>query len=266
MDAQRHAPPTQSAPIGHALSHPPQWARSVVVLTHAAPHVVIGAAQLDTHTPPSHLRPSVHTVPQVPQFIGSVIVLTQVAPTPAPHMLIGGAQGMPQTPRTHIRPAAHARGMLAVPQAPQCVAEVRVSVSQPLAASPSQSPKPAAQVGMQRPLAQVFIVVPVLVMHVAPHMPQFIALVCRLTQVGAIAIGVQSVSPVGHILRPLTQAPITHMAPIPHAVPQAPQFIASVDVLTQVPPQLIVGAAHAEKHVTATGIGRSVVVPSPSWP
>ena len=67
-------------------------------------------------------------------------VLAQKAVAPVPQVRRGGAQLVPQVPAEHTWPAAQA-----TLHAPQLALSLRVSTSQPLAARPSQSRKPAAQ-------------------------------------------------------------------------------------------------------------------------
>jgi hypothetical protein len=63
-----------------------------------------------------------------------------------------------------------------------------------------------------------------------PQRPQFAVAVCRFTHVPP-----QSVVPAGHL-----HVPLAHVAPAPHALPQAPQFAASLPFVTlQVPLQSV---------------------------
>jgi hypothetical protein len=78
----------------------------------------------------------------------------------------------PVQPAVPLATAAHA-----LPQLPQLVAVVML-VSQPLAALPSQSAQPAAQVGKQVLLVQV--VVPCALLQAVPQAPQFDASVAVL--------------------------------------------------------------------------------------
>jgi hypothetical protein len=118
---------------------------------------------------------SAHTVPHAPQWAGSITVLAQKAVGPAPQARSGEAQVVPHTPAEHTRPAAQA-----APQPPQWALSLRVSTSQPLAALPSQSKKPAAQAAIaQAPAAQVEVALESA--QARPHAPQFAALVWVLT-------------------------------------------------------------------------------------
>jgi hypothetical protein len=49
---QPHVPPTQGCPAAHARPQPPQWAASVLVLTHAPPQSCVPPGQ--PQTPPTH--------------------------------------------------------------------------------------------------------------------------------------------------------------------------------------------------------------------
>jgi hypothetical protein len=74
--------------------------------------------------------------------------------------------GGSQLPALHIRPAPHA-----LPQAPQCVAEVVRSTSHPFAAPPSQSPRSKSHVKPHVPPVQVSVASGV-GPQAAPHAPQ----------------------------------------------------------------------------------------------
>ncbi len=110
-----------------------------------------------------------------------------------------------------------------LPHIPQLFTSVLRFVSQPLAAMPSQSPKPALQANpTQAPATQAgeaFAKVP---LQARPHAPQWVLLVCRLTQAPP-----QSVWPVGH-----TQVPVEQEPPV-QVRPQAPQFNAVVVLVSQ---------------------------------
>jgi hypothetical protein len=102
------------------------------------------AAQL----PAKHRRApptSGHAVPQAPQFAASVAVVTS---HPSAARALQSARPLVQLATVHA-PATQAPVALAgaqrLPHAPQCSALARVSTSQPLEASPSQSAKPASQ-------------------------------------------------------------------------------------------------------------------------
>jgi len=80
------------------------------------------------------------TVPHAPQLVGSMAVLAQKAIGAAPQVASGAAQVAPHTPPEQTEPAAQP-----APHAPQLALSVRVSTSQPLLATRSQSAKPGSQ-------------------------------------------------------------------------------------------------------------------------
>lgn len=53
--AMRHIPLMHDAPPVHALPQVPQFAASVEVSVHVAPHIIRGAVQLLTQLPPMHI-------------------------------------------------------------------------------------------------------------------------------------------------------------------------------------------------------------------
>jgi hypothetical protein len=102
------------------------------------------AQRAGVHIPPAHpwliTCASAQTVPHAPQLVGSMAVLAQKAIGAVPQVASGAAQVAPQTPPEQTWPAAHP-----VPQRPQLALSVRVSTSQPLLATWSQSAKPGSQ-------------------------------------------------------------------------------------------------------------------------
>jgi hypothetical protein len=157
--------PIRQAPAAHSAAATPgptqvrpqlpQWSvardRSVSQPSPGLPlHSPKPAAQVTAHAEATHagtvFRGAGHDRPQAPQAVTLLRVsvshpfpaLPSQSPKPALHI-----------PTAHT-PAAQAAvafaGMHARPQPPQWATPVRVSVSHPLAAIPSQSAKPAAQV------------------------------------------------------------------------------------------------------------------------
>jgi hypothetical protein len=147
---------TPRAGAGQTVPQAPQFITSVWALTHDMPQRTSpGAAQEVPHAPPEHTIPSGHERPHAPQLVRSVMrgasqPLTGTAsqlPKAALHVTVQ----LPLSQRgAPLLVAGHARL-----QPPQWGTAVRRSVSQPLAATPSQSPRWAAQWVTQRPLSQV---------------------------------------------------------------------------------------------------------------
>lgn len=162
----------------HAWPQPPQWAVDVFVFvsqpfTALPSQLPNPALQVGTQAPEVQVVVPfefTHCVPQAPQFERLVFVLVShpveallsQLPNPALH-----------APSVQVPPgqvsAALAR-LQATLQSPQSVS-VAVLRSQPLFALPSQFLKFAAQVGTQAPAVQV--VVPFVLVHCVPHVPQF---------------------------------------------------------------------------------------------
>ena len=110
----------------------------------------------------------------------------------------------------------------ALPQAPQCDALTCVLISQPLVASPSQSPKPPAHDWPQAPRLHVRVVL-LRDGQAVPHAPQWSTSVAVSTQLPP-----QRTCPPVHPLAHTGEAPggawHTGVAP-PHAPPQRPQLV-----------------------------------------
>jgi len=170
-----HVPAAQSRAVrqlwqrAHGAHEPPQSTSVSVPLRTRS--VQLGA----WHTPPTH-TPLEHTLPHAPQLVALVVrsvsqplaALASQSPRP-------GVQAYPQRPDAQVGEAPATLGQ-AVPHVPQLVSVVRRSVSQPLAALTSQSPKPIAHaVRAQAPMTQLDDACGS--EHTRPHAPQFEALV-----------------------------------------------------------------------------------------
>jgi hypothetical protein len=91
-----------------------------------------------------------------------------------------------------------------------------------------------------------------------PQAPQFIALLCSSTHVGAGAIGAQSVCPAAHMGRAEAQRPAMQLCPAAQAVPHAPQLAGSESSVAQPIPQRVWPMGH---------IAVPVHIPAPHvWP
>jgi hypothetical protein len=150
-----HAPLAQLSPAAHARLHTPQFAALLFKSTHVidGPQAVCPAGHTARHAPATQLCPAAHRLPHAPQLFGSLSGLAHT-PGAAPHSKSPRLQIVPHTPLEHeaspLIGAGHER-----PHTPQCVTEKFTSVSQPLAALPSQSPKPAAQRNKHAPSEHV---------------------------------------------------------------------------------------------------------------
>jgi hypothetical protein len=130
---------------------------------------------------------------------------------------------------------------------------VRVSTSQPLAGSRSQSAKPAAHAATpQVPPAQVALALGST--HARPHAPQLASLVWRLVSQPSLAVPLQSPAPA--LQRTTVHAPEAHpLAATPASaqpVAHPPQFVGSLAVLAQKAvepiPHVRSGAAQVAPH------------------
>lgn len=153
---QAHMLAWQVRPLVHTLPHVPQFALSVR-RSRSQPFAAL-PSQLPK--PVLQVRPQVEAIQvamafaragqallQVPQCAGFDVVFTQLPPQ---EVGVGPAHVTPQALAEQRSPGAQA-----LSQVPQCDADTRVSVSQPFAALPSQSPKPATQAERQAPIKQL---------------------------------------------------------------------------------------------------------------
>jgi hypothetical protein len=117
---------------------------------------------------------------------------------------------------------------------PQCAALDERSVSQPLAALPSQSPKPALQrARAHAPAAQA--ATPLGKVHALPQRPQWATSVAKVTSHEA-GLPSQSPKPAEQVVR--VHTPIVQAAPAPgneHTVAHVPQWLVSLRVFTSQP-------------------------------
>ena len=80
--------------------------------------------------------------------------------------------------------------------------------------------------------------------HALPHMPQWVLLVCVLTQAGRPPPPAQRTCPVGHMAPAVMQLPNTQVCAVVHARPHMPQLRLLTCVLTQAVPQRVVPPVH----------------------
>jgi hypothetical protein len=115
-----------------------------------------------------------------------------------------------QAPATHDRPAPQT-----FPHAPQWAVLLVVSVSQPLTALPSQSPRPLAHESEHRPALHAATPPSPAGTQVLLHRPQWVALVLRFTSQPLVALPSQSPKPARHatVHAPEAQRPSAPGAP-----------------------------------------------------
>jgi hypothetical protein len=159
-----------------------------------------------------------------------------------------------QRPTTHA-PDAQAAVALATaharPHAPQLAVDERVSTSQPSAATPLQSAKPASQ----RPTTHAppsHAAVALASAQVLPQRPQLVAAVSRLVSQPLVPLPSQSPKPAAQV-KP--HAPAVHagvaLAGDGHARPHTPQWLSDDVSTAHEPAQLVSPAAHVERHTPA---------------
>ena len=205
-------PPVKPCPAGTHCPPVPQSASRA----QGCPAIV--AAQ----TPPWQNCPAPHRNPQMPQF---AVWLWRFASQPLTASRSQSAKFGLHSPM-HRPPEQKTRVLATIeqvfPHPPQLDALVFRLVSQPLAAEPSQSPKPGLHAWMPH-APEAHRAVALVEVQRAPHAPQWL---------GSDRVSTHTpphrVSPLGH-----RQTPAWHVWPPVQAAPQAPQFAASVRGLTQ---------------------------------
>jgi hypothetical protein len=118
---------------------------SLLVSTHAVPHIVLGELQVDitTHMPPVQFDPGAQMLPHMPQLVGSERTFTH----DGPQVTLGGGHGVPQTPPVQLALRGHC-----TPHPPQFWGSLSVFV-QPV----PQSVCPVGHiVPLQIPIAQIW--------------------------------------------------------------------------------------------------------------
>jgi hypothetical protein len=229
---------------GQVIPHTPQWVR--VVRRSTSQPLSIIPSQLPrpesqpamAHTEATHEAAppaAVHTRPQEPQLPVLTRVSTSQPFAASPSQFAKpDVHVKPQPPAVHVVTALARMGH-ALRHVPQWVSELRVSTSQPLVASPSQSAKPV----MHDPTVQLPAVhegVALGVEHALLHAPQCAVLVPRLTSQPSVAVVLQSAKPMLHAN---AQAPsvqeLVALARAGQAEPHAPQCSTLVRVLTSQP-------------------------------
>jgi hypothetical protein len=191
--------------------------------------------------------PVLQTLPHAPQFepddVRSVSHPFDGSPSQSPHPVA-------HVPTPHLAPEHDAvatwapRGH-ACPQAPQLLADAVVSVSQPLAALPSQSPNPALQTVPQRPDTHAGAALasgP----HALPQAPQFIGSWSVFVQAAGVP---QATSGDAH---DVAHAPLEHIVPGGQTAPHAPQLFESTLVVAQygVPASVVHNVCAGEQELT----------------
>jgi hypothetical protein len=254
-----HAPLQFVVPLGHVVVHepllqtwfaahcvpplpaqPPQLFGSLLMLTQSPLHSVSVGSQAPAQVPP--LQTGV-VPPQVvvhePQCVLSVSRSTQ---TP----LQAVSPGAQQMPLVQVSPEAHA-----LPQVPQFISSVIGSEHVPL-----QLFSLAVQHATPVPAVGCLHDSPIVVLQLAPHMPQFALSASRLHE----PLQFDSPAP-----QHTAGVPDVQLSPavVSHVVPHMPQFVLSVCVFLHEPVQQVSLAPHAFVHEpqNASSVCRSTHVP-----
>jgi hypothetical protein len=238
----------------HTMLQPPQLLMSLVVSTHAPPHSVVfggvAPAQDMPHMVPSHVAepPPDGTGQEVHAVVPHELVdelLTQALPHrcwPVGHVL-------PQTLALHVSVPPVGGAGQTMPQAPQLVRLLVVSMHTPL-----QFVCPEGQAWTHEPLGHVTVppVGAAQFVHDAPH---------ELAEMVTHAPP-HKCWPVGHV--PVPQTPALHVAVPPigavHPLPQPPQLLMSFVSLTHTPLHTLCPDA---QHMEGPAAGAVQVVPVP---
>jgi hypothetical protein len=210
-----HAPIAQPGvllgSIPHTREQPPQLLTSLLVLTSQPLASLLSQfSKLGEHRPTLHIPAThaatplamVHIAPQRPQL--STVVRRSTSHPSAAFMLQSAKPSLhrkPHIPLAHVAVALGGAGH-GLPQRPQLLALALVSVSQPLAALLSQSPKlPEQRPTAHRPIEHDGSALGT--MHAIPQPPQLAELDCV-----SMHASVQHVCPIGHgcaAEQPITQ-------------------------------------------------------------
>jgi hypothetical protein len=175
--------------------------------------------------------------PHAPQFAVVVKLVSQpsaLVPLQSPNPALQAP--IMQTPDEQADEAVLARLLQLCPHAPQFAVVVRLA-SQPSAAIPLQSPKPALQEPtMHTPAEQAGAAVLARLLQLCPHAPQFAMEVFRLVSQPSAAIPLQSPKPAlqaAIVQRPDVQADAAALTGLPQLCPHAPQFVVLVRLVSQ---------------------------------
>jgi hypothetical protein len=256
-------PAVQVPPVPQTLPHPPQFAASVCVFTHAVPQSVeVGAVQVMPHVPDVQVGvpvPAVgpgQTVPQAPQLVALVVVSVQV---PAQFVLAPGAAGQQIDGPPGVLDAAQ------LPLA-HCDGAVQIEPFASFVQAPAVHVAPAGQTLPQAPQLLVLVVWST---HVPPQFSWPVGQ--QMLPVGPVPVFGVHVSPVMQVAPGLHGEPVGTLPQTPPAqvelagqtLPQLPQLLLSVAVFTHaVPHSVPVGAVHVMPQTG--GVPEHVVVPVPA--
>jgi hypothetical protein len=212
----------------HAVVQLPQWFSSVTSFTQLPEQLVSPVPHVVEHDPDEQTCPPPHTFRQLPQLPLSVCVLTShpFAGFPSQSAKPALQAPIPQTPSAQVAPAFGKLHL--IPQPPQLFTSLeRTAVSHPLAALPSQSPKPFWQAPTTQVLDEHASTETFGSAHAAVQLPQWLTSVTSFTQLPE-----QLISPEPQVV---AQDPEEHTWPPPQAFLQLPQFALSLCVLTSHP-------------------------------
>ncbi len=188
-----------------------------------------------THTPPEHNCSAVHArgapaVEHAPQWALSLLRFTSQPLATLPSQLAKPALQLAMVHAPLAQPAVALASEQTLLQAPQLVGLVVVLISQPLATTPSQFPRPAAQTMLHTPPAHP--AVPPEFEQRAPQPPQWFTSVKMVTSQPSLDVALQSRRSLGQVTADVPQAEALHTALVPiggggQTVVQLPQWLRS---------------------------------------
>ena len=189
---------------------------------------VLGNGLTSVQAPATQMVPPVQMFPHEPQLLLSPPVATS---QPSVRIPLQFAKPVAHDARVQCdatHPETAFAAVHATPQPPQFATLLRVSISQPLDATPSQSRNPVAQVKPQTPAVHA-AVAPAGVGHTPPQLPQCSGSVAKIASQPVAATPSQLPWPAVHVM---PHAPEAHTAvakgPVGHDEKHAPQFAGSL--------------------------------------
>ncbi len=243
-----------SQPFAALLSQSP------CVASHRIPQTPVPTASGAQNATPPVLS---HAAPHAPQWAGLVVVFTHEPP----QSVCVALHEARHTPLLHTVPLAQARSP-AVPHAPQWARSLMVSTSQPLAATPSQSAKPAAHAPRAHaPAAQVALALANA--HRIPQPPQWFTSVAVVAVSHPLeAVPSQSPKPGAQVMAqvPFAQLGVPFVATQMRGAPDvehAPQFAGSLSTSTHAPLQSTRPAGQAQTPAVHSCPGAQAVLHAP---
>jgi hypothetical protein len=267
----RHERPWQEAPPAQTVPQAPQLVLSAARSRHVPEQLVCPVGQTVTHAPATQLWAPEQGLPHAPQWALLVLRLASQPLAALPSQLPKPAAHAPTVHAPAAQPAVALGSEQGRSHPPQWATVVRVLVSQPLLAIPSQSPSPAVQARAHTPPTHV--AVPPVVGQRFPQAPQWLTSVRPSRSQPSTARPLQSSRSLGHVSAETPQTPPLHTAVAPtggagQRPPHRPQFARSPIVVftshpfTGSPSQSAKPALHAPRtHRPAAQVAAALAKP-----